>query len=68
METSNIPLNKEQNEERTFAMLCHLLVFSGYFIPFGNIIGPLIIWIVKRDDHPLVNDQGKEVLNFQISI
>jgi hypothetical protein len=37
------------------------------FIP-GNILLPLVLWLVKRDGNPFVNDQGKEVLNFQITI
>ncbi len=42
------------------AMLCHLLaIFTGF-------IGPLIIWLVKKDSSPFVDDQGKEALNFQI--
>ena len=49
-------------------MLCHLLALAGYVIPFGNIIGPLVIWLIKKDQYPFVDDQGKESLNFQISI
>lgn len=55
-------------DERTFGMLSHLLALSGLFIPLGNIIGPLVIWLLKKDQYPFVNDQGKESLNFQISI
>jgi uncharacterized Tic20 family protein len=55
-------------EERNWAMLCHLTVFSGYVIPLGNIIGPLVVWLVKRDEFPAVDFHGKEALNFQISI
>ncbi len=55
-------------EERTFGMLAHLLALSGYIIPFGNIIGPLVIWLIKKDQSWFVDDQGKESLNFQISI
>ncbi|MCP4634386.1 MAG: DUF4870 domain-containing protein [candidate division Zixibacteria bacterium] len=51
-----------------WATLCHLSSFAGFVFPLGNIIAPLIIWVIKRDEHPLVADQGKEVLNFQISI
>jgi uncharacterized Tic20 family protein len=55
-------------EERTMGMLCHLLSLCSLVgIPFGNIIGPLVIWLVKKDTMPFVNDQGKESLNFQIS-
>ena len=55
-------------DERMWAMLCHLSMFAGFVVPFGNIIGPLIIWMIKKDEYPLVDDQGKEVINFQISM
>lgn len=55
------------NDEKNWAMLCHLggLV---HFLPFGQIIVPMIIWIVKKEELPFVDDQGKEALNFQISM
>ncbi len=55
-------------DARTFGMLCHLLAFAGLVIPFGNIIGPLVIWLIKREEYPFVDEQGKEALNFQISV
>ncbi|UCF64503.1 MAG: DUF4870 domain-containing protein [bacterium] len=55
-------------DARTFGMLCHLLAFSGFVIPLGNIIGPLVVWLLKKDEFPFVDDQGKESLNFQISL
>ncbi len=56
-------------QEKTFGMLCHLLALAGYvFWLFGNILGPLIMWLVKKDTSAFVDDQGKESLNFQISI
>lgn len=55
-------------EERTFGMLCHLLALSGCIIPLGNILGPLVMWLIKKDQSPFVNAQGKESLNFQISL
>jgi len=52
-----------------WAMFCHLSTFAILVIPsFGNIIAPLVIWLIKKDEYPLVNDQGKEALNFQISM
>jgi uncharacterized Tic20 family protein len=45
----------------------HLLGFVGLVIPFGNILAPLILWLVKRPESPLLDRTGKEVLNFQIS-
>ncbi len=62
------PAGIPTNEERTMAMLAHLLALAGYLIPFGHIIGPLIIWLIKKDTSQFVNDQGKESLNFQITI
>ena len=64
---------REANEEikgsgREIAMWCHLSAFSGVIIPFGNFLLPLVIWLAKREDYPFVDDQGKEALNFQITI
>ena len=51
------------------AMLCHLLAFSGLVIPFvGHILGPLVIWLVKKDTMPAVDAHGKESINFQITL
>ena len=55
-------------EARTFAMLAHLSALSGFIIPFGHLIGPLLVWLIKREQHEFVDDQGKEALNFQLSI
>jgi uncharacterized Tic20 family protein len=55
-------------DEKMWALLCHLSALAGFVIPFGNIIAPLVIWILKKEEYPLVDDQGKESLNFQISI
>jgi len=49
-------------------MLAHLTAFSGFLIPLGSVIAPLIVWLVKRDQSPFVADQGKEALNFNISV
>jgi len=49
-------------------MLCHLIAFSGYLVPFGSVLGPLIIWMIKKDEMPFVDDQGKESLNFQLTM
>lgn len=54
--------------EKTYAMLCHLVAFSGFIIPFGSIIGPLVMWLIKKEESEFINHHGKESLNFQISI
>jgi uncharacterized protein len=52
----------------TWGMLCHISALAGFLIPFGQIIGPLVIWLLKRDISEFVNQCGKEALNFQISL
>ncbi|HET6558357.1 MAG TPA: DUF4870 domain-containing protein [Prolixibacteraceae bacterium] len=58
----------EDKDERMWGMLCHLSALAGFIIPFGNIIGPLIVYSMKKDEYSFVADQGKESLNFQISV
>ncbi len=55
-------------EERQWAMFAHLAGLAGFVFPFGNLIGPLIVWQVKKDQMPFVDEQGKEALNFQITV
>ena len=55
-------------EARQWAMFCHFAAFLGLVIPFGNLLGPLIVWQIKKDFDPFVDAQGKEALNFQISV
>lgn len=55
-------------EEQNWAMICHLSALAGFLIPFGNIVGPLIVWLIKRAEMPLVDRHGKEALNFQITV
>jgi len=71
MTIENKPAQKEaptNRDENMWAMFCHLSALVGFAIPFGNIIAPLIIWTLKKDEYPHVNDQGKEAINFQLSI
>ena len=61
-------MEKLTHEESNWTTCCHLSALAGYFIPFGHIIGPLAIWLLKKDLYPSVDQHGKEALNFQISI
>ncbi len=61
-------MENQTHEESNWTTLCHLSALAGYFIPFGHLIGPLIVWLFKKDLYPTVDQQGKEALNFQISI
>lgn len=68
MPTPPPPSGAPGNEARQWAMFAHLSALIGFFIPFGNIIAPLVIWQIKKAEFPFVDDQGKEALNFQITV
>ncbi len=55
-------------QEQNWAMICHLSALAGFVIPFGNILGPLVVWLLKRAEMPLVEQHGKEAINFQITV
>lgn len=56
------------SEERNWAVGAHLSALLGAFTGIGAILGPLIVWLIKKDTMPFVDDQGKEALNFQITV
>jgi hypothetical protein len=59
----------EEKRANTWAMSAHLSAFIGFIgIPFANIFGPLVIWLLKKDELEIVNRHGIESLNFQISM
>lgn len=60
----------ETKDARMWAMFCHLTGLARFVVPvpFGGIIAPLIVWQVKKDEHPFVDENGKEAVNFQISV
>lgn len=53
--------------EKNNAFLIHLSAFSGYFLPLGSVLVPLIIWNIKKDESEFVNQHGKEAVNFNLS-
>ena len=60
--------SQPSKDERTWAMLSHFSALCMFIFPFGNILAPLIIWLIKKEEMSFVEDQAKEVLNFQISM
>lgn len=54
------------DDEKTWGILVHISALAGVVIPFGNIIGPLVVWLVKKDEMPFVDENGKNAVNFQI--
>ena len=62
-------IKEVSKDARMWAMFCHLGGLAGLIMPVvGNIVAPLIIWQIKKDDDALVDEQGKEAVNFQISL
>ncbi len=58
----------EKKSSVNWGMVCHVAGLATYIgIPLGNILAPLIIWLVKKDADSFVNEQGRESLNFNIS-
>lgn len=61
--------NNEESQERIWGMLCHLTALLGLAgIPFGNIFGPLLVWLYKKKAYAIVDKQGRESLNFQLTM
>lgn len=55
--------------ERTWGMLAHLAALAGVVVPlFGCVVGPLVVWLVRRDQSAFVDAQAKEALNFNITV
>lgn len=59
-------INFEKAEDHTFLIWLHLSVMLGYVMPLGNVILPLILWLTNKNKIQFVDEQGKNILNFQI--
>jgi uncharacterized Tic20 family protein len=70
METTQPPPTPISSADvRTWNVLCHASALLGLFLHFpGHLLGPLIVWLVKRGDSPEIDAHGKESLNFQLSM
>lgn len=56
-----------KQQDKTLATIIHLSVFSKLFIPFGNFIFPVIIWLVGKEKE-FINHHGRNAVNFQLSL
>ncbi len=54
-------------DDRTWGILVHAAAFVGFVVPFGNVLAPLLIWAIKKDESRFVDENGKEAVNFQIT-
>ena len=55
-------------EDRQWGMFAHLSALAGLLVGGLTFIGPLIIWLIKKDESKFVDEHGKESLNFQLNI
>ena len=56
------------NHQKNIAIFIHLSTFSRFIIPFGNFIGPIILWSANKEKSEFIDAHGKQAINFQISI
>ena len=64
----SVPDHYVRSDERNWSVAVHLSALCALFIPLGHVLGPLVIWLIKRTDMPAVDRNGKEALNFQITV
>ena len=63
------PVTSSSTSVRTWCVLAHATALVGFLVPVaGHIVGPLIVWLAKRQDSPEIDAHGKESMNFQISM
>ena len=69
MSSMTQPATPEEKSSRNWGMLCHLAGLAGCFAPWiAHVAGPLIVWLLKRNDSAFIDAEGKESLNFQLSL
>ncbi len=66
-ETPSVPSPVSSSNERTWSILVHISALAGIVFAFGNVIGPMVLWIIKNPESELVDRHGKAALNFQLS-
>ncbi len=66
--TASAPAQSSEMDQRNWAMFTHLSALFGLVSGVGFILGPLVMWLIKKDQMPLVNEAGKEAVNFQLTM
>jgi uncharacterized Tic20 family protein len=65
---SSVSAATPSKEERNWATLAHLSALLAFFTVVGGIIGPMVIWLIRKEDMTFAAEQAKEALNFQITV
>jgi uncharacterized Tic20 family protein len=61
------PIDPDEQQARQWAMFLHLSQLAGYIIPLVGLIAPIVIWQMKKDEYPILDEHGKAVVNWIIS-
>lgn len=61
------PSSEISDDEQTWAILTHASGLLGLVVPFGNIFGPLLCWLIWREESAFVDESGRAALNFQLT-
>ncbi len=56
------------DHQKNIATFIHLSTFSRFFIPLGNFIGPILLWIINKEKSNFIDIHGKQAINFQMSM
>ncbi|MBN2584059.1 MAG: DUF4870 domain-containing protein [Planctomycetes bacterium] len=63
------PLEAADRDDRTMGVLCHVAALAFFMMPFaGHVLGPLAVWLVGRRRSPFVDANGREALNFNLTV
>ena len=60
-------MNTPDVSARNWAVVLHLSQFAGYIIPFAGLLAPILIWQIKKNDVPGLDEHGKIIANWMIS-
>lgn len=56
------------DHHKNIATFIHLSTFSRFFIPLGNYLGPVVLWVINKEKSEFINEHGKQAINFQLSV
>ncbi len=71
MYVENEPQQEKQygiQKDTSYSAIIHISSFVGFIIPFGSIIAPLVLWLIKKDQDTFIDYHGKACVNFEISV
>jgi len=63
-----LPATYASSDDKQWAAIAHFSALSGYLIPLGNVLGPLVVWLMKKDQSSSVTAHAKDALNFHLSM